>query len=92
MRGLAVLYIDKGQLKWSMGTGLIHPLDICMMYNLGDLNDPSIRKIKEREKILGMLSLIERKKIIIHKACFGMTRFYWFTLMSVVVATFSVLA
>jgi len=50
MRGLAVLYIDKGQLKWSMGTGLIHPLDICMMYNLGDLNDPSIRKIKEREK------------------------------------------
>jgi len=62
MRGLAVLYIDKGQLKWSMGTGLIHPLDICMMYNLGDLNDPSIRKIKEIEKkILGMLSLIERE-------------------------------
>ena len=58
-----------------MDRGLIHPLDICMMYNLGDLNDPSIRKIKEIEKkILGMLSLIERKKIIIHKACFGMTR------------------
>jgi len=33
-----------------MDRGLIHPLDICMMYNLGDLNDPSIRKIKEREK------------------------------------------